>query len=954
MSIFLPGDWILHDSYRIEKFLDQGAFGEVYVVAPKELAKPRAVKVLRRDMPGVGSSDYARCRERFRMEANLGDRINHPNVIRVYQFEEEDQELFLVMEYAEGGSLRKRLKESRTLSLDDTVRLALDLCDGLDAIHEQLEAVHRDLKPGNILFGADGRAKISDLGLAQTPGDYSGRSLLGSQAEYHPGSPGYMSPEQENSHAYLFPTSDIFALGCVLFETLTGKRHAHEYGKRVRDLCPEVPEWFDTIVARALLDEPGRRPEDDSSPHKRYRLASIMRADIERGWQAEREKQEQEKRTEQARMALLTQKFLEAQREAKQHTEVALAILKEIEVESPQFHGLAELRAECENEIAEQIKRQEEEEKKRQELARLRAIRLAELFELAKELTAQDPNRALNVIKQIEQEAPQYPGLGDLRKACNENIAKQAKAARQSKPITSATKQPTPKSEPITCVGHHVSIREQFLMRIANFRKRLSCFLGQPQVRRVLPPLAIFVISLLTIGLSFAVRQAGGGNTLTLTTLQPTNISRAIDVTQTAIVAGDWSPSPTLTTPAPGSTPNPTTPTVSLTRVLTIAPTNTPTVSLTPTPCISDSKFVADITIPDGTTFKPGTSFSKTWRVQNTGTCTWDLGYDLIYTSGTNLAEVSKISVPSIAPGATADLTVPMTAPSDYRSYRSYWQLHDGNDQPFGAVLSTIINVPSPAPPVPTIQNRGKDNVPMVFVPAGDFVMGNSNPEAFIDEKPQHTVYLDAFWMDQHEVTNAQYKQCVDAGQCKLPNPTTSITRGSYYGDTQYNNFPVIYVTWDDATKYCAWAGKYLPTEAQWEKAARGTDGRLFPWGNEFELSRMNVQDQFGDTSEVGRYPGDASPYAALDMGGNVEEWVADWWGENYYSQSPRDNPKGPSSGELRVFRGGSWGKILQIVGDTRTKVKFYSDRYQITSRLGVDAKDRSQFVGFRCAANTQ
>ncbi|MEW5719798.1 MAG: SUMF1/EgtB/PvdO family nonheme iron enzyme [Chloroflexota bacterium] len=228
------------------------------------------------------------------------------------------------------------------------------------------------------------------------------------------------------------------------------------------------------------------------------------------------------------------------------------------------------------------------------------------------------------------------------------------------------------------------------------------------------------------------------------------------------------------------------------------------------------------------------------------------------------------------------------------------------------------------------------DNAPMVFVPAGEFSMGSND---YDDEKPPHTVYLDAFWMDKYEVTNALYKKCVDAGKCTAPSLKTSYTRDSYYGNAQYDNYPVIFVSWDDADKFCAWAGKRLPTEAEWEKVARGTDGRVYPWGSTFDKNLLNsFEGGKGDTTAVGSYPGGASPYGALDMAGNAWEWVADWYSSNIYSSSPRNNPTGPSSGQYRVLRGGSW---FSDAACARAASRSY---YRYSPDL------RADYWGFRCA----
>jgi formylglycine-generating enzyme required for sulfatase activity/predicted Ser/Thr protein kinase len=236
-----------------------------------------------------------------------------------------------------------------------------------------------------------------------------------------------------------------------------------------------------------------------------------------------------------------------------------------------------------------------------------------------------------------------------------------------------------------------------------------------------------------------------------------------------------------------------------------------------------------------------------------------------------------------------------------------------------------------------TSQRRGTNDAEMVFVPAGEFLMGSSDADkdAGSDEKPQHTVYLDAFWIDKYEVTNAQYKQCVGAGRCQQPSTTSSSTRSSYYGDSKYDNYPVIGVSWRDAILFCEWAGKRLPTEAEWEKAARGAAGRIYPWGDRYDISKVNADGKVGDTTAVGSYPAGASPYGAMDMAGNVWEWVADWYDAKYYASSPKDNPTGPS-GSARVLRGGAWDSYQYFV--------------RAADRNSIYPDYRLINVGFRCA----
>lgn len=244
-------------------------------------------------------------------------------------------------------------------------------------------------------------------------------------------------------------------------------------------------------------------------------------------------------------------------------------------------------------------------------------------------------------------------------------------------------------------------------------------------------------------------------------------------------------------------------------------------------------------------------------------------------------------------------------------------------------------------------QNEPAQEIPgMVYIPAGEFIMGSSDkdvemflqifiyrrPSRFANEQPQHTVYLDSFYIDKYEVTNAQYGEFIQATGHPAP---------VYWNNELYNQpeQPVIGITWEDAKAYAEWTGKRLPTEAEWEKAARGTDGRIWPWGNEWDAAKLNGNDVgaidgYIYSSPVGSFPKGASPYGVHDMAGNAWEWVEDWYDANYYSYSPKINPKGPASGSYHVLRGGDWS--------------MNQDFTRCASRVGLSPG--SMLTGFRCA----
>jgi formylglycine-generating enzyme required for sulfatase activity len=276
------------------------------------------------------------------------------------------------------------------------------------------------------------------------------------------------------------------------------------------------------------------------------------------------------------------------------------------------------------------------------------------------------------------------------------------------------------------------------------------------------------------------------------------------------------------------------------------------------------------------------------------------------------------------APTATMALNMP---PATYASTA----LPTQRFTPAPAPTETMIPAATPYPTEISDIDPSGNPVLMRLVPAGEFTMGTEKGKVYgkdeSDAQPVHQVYLDAFYMDKFEVTNALYKACVEAGTCQPPMDSR------HYNNSSYSNHPVVYVHWQMADNYCYWRGAQLPTEAQWEKAARGTDGRTFPWGEGLNCSKANYCNE--DTTEVGSYPSGVSPYGLFDMAGNVWEWVTDYYSETYYQNSPASNPLGPSPIKYRVLRGGAWGSS-----------DFYQtsfDRYHLSS-----AYFGSKY-GFRC-----
>ena len=228
----------------------------------------------------------------------------------------------------------------------------------------------------------------------------------------------------------------------------------------------------------------------------------------------------------------------------------------------------------------------------------------------------------------------------------------------------------------------------------------------------------------------------------------------------------------------------------------------------------------------------------------------------------------------------------------------------------------------------------------MVYISSGYAMMGAEYGDltAESNTKPYHLVYLDPFYIDIQEVSNADYAVCVAAGMCREPETFASKTRADYYTNSMYASFPVVNVTWQDAADYCAFVEKRLPTEAEWERAARGiADNRRYPWGSGSPKSyNMNISLIPGDTERVNIYTEGLSPYGAADMLGNVSEWVADWYQDNWYEQKEEKNPQGPAAGLEKTVRGSSFETGIS--------------EQHIAMRSGMNPQDSSYAVGFRCA----
>ena len=292
--------------------------------------------------------------------------------------------------------------------------------------------------------------------------------------------------------------------------------------------------------------------------------------------------------------------------------------------------------------------------------------------------------------------------------------------------------------------------------------------------------------------------------------------------------------------------------------------------------------------------------------------------------------DVSALSTQAVAT-IYADLTksVPPTVTASPTSTATATRPATLTPTPTSDIPATA--TPKPAfPPGSTAKPRAVDGMRMVYIPPGSFQMGS---KAYADEFPIHTVSLDAFWMDEHEVTNVMYKRCVEVGACEAP------TNTAFYTAPSYARYPVIFVDWERARVYCAWTGGRLPSEAEWEYAARGgLEGKRYPWGNDGPLVDVRGVKEGAHYNHSTDFPVavktfQPNAYGLYDVAGNVWEWVNDWYGP--YSSQAVTNPQGPETGTQRVMRGGSWINFDFIL--------------LVTSRAGDSPRWASDEIGFRC-----
>lgn len=766
--------------YSILDELGHGGFATVYRALDTTLDRQVALKVLdpllMRDAAFVA---------RFQREARTVAALDHRHIVTIYEIGEVEGRLFIAMRLLRGPDLAQVIAERGALPWDEVLHHLRDVAEALDYAHGQ-GILHRDLKPANILLDDEIGAVLTDFGLARIAEEGSAAFSSGAGAV---GTPAYIAPELwDNQPAG--EASDLYALGCVVYEMLSGRRafagetpaavmRAHFRPLTIPKSWPsQMPDGIEAVLTTALAECPeARHPSAGAllracesltvDPHGEV-YASLQQAVEVQEWDA------------------------------------VLSLAERIRSQDPGYRDVTEL-----VEQARTTKATEEREAQIDELReRVRVAIAEESWEVAGDAIAAWLQLA--------------PGDRDAD-ALQREVASHSPAAHAPSVATDAeasNEEPAPTPD-----------------------------LTETEA---LP------------------NQAADTH--------PARAEKARDVT-----------------PVPG---------VSGTDKTTIPPSHPTPAEPEPAPRSGAGRTKTEQAHDRGSDAKPAAiqpSPDSPQRVAPTGVETapqrhrWWQSVVIGGVGGTLLIGLGILAV--VASGVW------------------FLFLRPSYTDPIRTPVQT--STPKPAAiEQAAIETRVRvtDGMVEVWVPGGTFVMGSDGDDAaaYPNESPQHKVTLSGFWLDRTEVTNAQFEKCVDAGVCQAPQ-TCNGWGSPTYGQGEMEQHPVVCVDWSSAAAYCAWAGGHLPTEAQWEYAARGISGWIYPWGNTFECTRGNFGasgemsgcDNYQKTAPAGSFPGGTSWVGARNLAGNVREWVNDWYGS--YPTFPQTDPTGRAGGDERVFRGGSF-----------------------------------------------
>ncbi len=913
--------------YHILEQIGEGGMARVYKALDTNLNVEVAVKFIRVDDLPAGQIE--RTIARFRVEAKKMAQLSHPNIVPVSDFGEYKHTPYLVMPLLRGGSIKKYI--GAQMEWRTAAKLIAPVAEALAYTHKK-GIIHRDVKPANILLTESDDPMLTDFGIAKIVDAAEARqmTLTGSII----GTPEYMAPEQYTRTKF-DKRVDIYALGIVLYELITGRKpfiadtpsavmikQSRDPLPRPKNFVPDLPDEVERLLIKALAKEPKDRYKDMHVMAIELRRLANMRTEEEqrmaekeraRQEQISRERTENEKRRKEEETSKATQLAVE-QREQKEKELVKKRTIEKEKIVSKKSIASEKLSGK------KSILNKKNPSKTIVRIGFAIVVAFFILVQIARNFL---PSKSIDTVPEetkiivtdtftpiseyahtemeIEDEKSRLEINNDCQIAFESDRvgdpgiyvmnADGSSLMRLTSRDSYNDYEPTwsPDGNQIAFVSDRDGDNEIYIMN-ADGSNQIQVTINDSHDFSPVWSSDGKQIAFTDEDYKFYVIDIDGSNLVELDSNEYENGWYSMYVSPDGMYkayihngGGNY-------------------------EVFLIDKTKYGETQLTlnfysdENPAWSpDSNYIIFSSDRDGD--------YELFVMGKDGTNQTQLTFNTFHDDNPSMSPLCSIT------NKTSDLTA--TVDENNNDLQA-----DGNNK-------------KEAPEIIRTMVSEKDNMRMVYVPEGEFEMGLDQLWSWVDddESPVHTVYLDAFWIDQAEVTNVQYQQCVDDRSCDLPTDT------KYYSDKAYSNHPVVYVNWYDAVDYCGWVDRRLPTEAEWEKTGRGTDGRYFPWGKEWDddCSKANGGwrcDIFPSTSPVGYFGNaGASPYGAYDMTGNVWEWVQDRYSKDYYKISPLTNPTGPNSGSSRVLRGGSW------------------DRYGRLSTRGKGNPDltHSQF-GFRCA----
>jgi serine/threonine-protein kinase len=881
--------------YRIMEQLGQGGMAVVYKAYDTRLERDVAMKVIRTGQ--IPPDHLNKLLKRFEREAKAQAKFDHPHIVPVYDYGEHEGSPYLVMAYRPGGTMKQMT--GKPMSYQEAAQLLVPIASALAYAHKR-NVLHRDVKPSNILISEDGIPAITDFGIAKLL-ETEEATLTGTGVGI--GTPEYMAPEQWRGKSV--HQTDIFALGVVFYELVTGRRpyeadtpaaiillQAQEPLPRPSEMVPHLPEEVEKVLYKALALE----------PKDRYENMTALYEVLEKLSQMEKIEVEEDVPT-----------VDEISRVPEPAT-------------PPMMEGFAGSEAET-SDAFEDLITGEKEEKKR--------------------------SRFWIVLGVVAIVLTVAAGIGFVFFR-DEIVALLA----TNTPVAPIATTPADRPTPMLGVGS-ILVRDKDDMEMV-YIPAGGFEMGSDERGYNESPMhtvyldAYWIDKYEVTNEQFAAFLNEEKNQLDsgVFWLDAEENELNIQLSEGEWVADDWvKDHPVAEVSWYGAKAYcewvggrlPTEAEWEKAARGELENQRYPWGNEDPT-CTLGAGDGAQYAACDGQSVEVGSFASNSYGVYDMAgnvlewVADW---YDWQY------YESSPPENPGGPPSGDSRIVRGGSWSSSQIfllvSYRAHYSPTFTDNYIGFRCVKTAESIDSgsqeaeSAPPVLSSEEvesktRDKDNMEMAFIPAGEFEMGNEGGDG--DEDPVHTVYLDAYWIDKYEVTNAQYDLCVQSGECELP------------GCSDRDNLPVVCVDWYDAQAYCTWAGARLPSEAEWEKAARGDlEGQLYPWGDEDPNCILGAENgaQFrgsdcGDQLvEVGSYA--PNGFGLFDMAGNVWEWVADWYDSNYYILSPTENPPGPEDGGARVLRGGSW---LNHEGRLRV-----SERYSSYPDNPVN-----YYFGFRCASS--